>query len=292
MIHILEPGLRSTVQDAPRLAHLRTGLPAAGPADPLAARAARALAGDGALIEIVGLPFTFRCDDRRVVAVTGRDVALRTAARVPGWTAALVRAGEVVTVTGRARYAYLAVSGGLDLAAVLGSRATYLPAAIGPLPRPLRAGDALPLGPAPAPADRPGARLDPPAYDGTVLAVPGPHRARFAQPDALFTGSFAVAAESDRMGVRLDGPPLTWEGADLLTCGVAHGAVQVPRGGAPIVLGPDAQTTGGYPVIAVVAGVSLGSVAQALPGERLRFVAVRAGRAADALRAAFGALAV
>lgn len=288
MLHIVEAGLRSTVQDDPREGGARLGLPGAGPADPVAFLSARALVGDGsgAAIEVVGLPFTFRCDDRRLVAVTGRDVSVRSSSRLPGWIAFVVRGGEAVTITGSSRYAYLAIAGGLTLEPMLGSRATYLPARVGPWPRTLVAGDALPLGPAHG-LERAGARLRPPAYDGRIAAIAGPHLGGFAEgaERAFFEEDFTVAPESDRMGVRLSGPELRWPGRDLLTCGVLPGAVQVPRGGAPIVLGPDAQTTGGYPVIAVLASASRGIAAQALPGERLRFTRVEAGRAAGAWRA-------
>lgn len=288
MLHILEAGLRSTVQDDPRTAGARLGLPGAGPADPIAFAAARALVGDrsGAAIEIVGLPFTFRCDDRRLVAVTGRDISVRAASRLPGWLAFVVRGGEVATVLGNARYAYLAIAGGIALEPVLGSRATYLPARVGPWPRTLAAGDALPLGPVGG-FERAGDRARPPSYDAPIAAIAGPHLAGFAAgaERVFFEDEFTVAAESDRMGVRLAGPELRWPGSDLLTCGVLPGAVQVPRGGSPIVLGPDAQTTGGYPVIAVIASASRGIVAQALPGERLRFARVEPARAALAWRA-------
>lgn len=282
-LHLVEAGLRSTVQDDPREAGARFGLPGAGPADPVAFLAARGLVGQrsGAVIEIVGLPFTFRCDDRRLVAVTGREVSVRAASRLPGWIAFVVRGGEPVTITGTSRYAYLAIAGGLALDPVLGSCASYLPAQVGPWPRVLVAGDSIPLG-AGRDLARAGVRARRPDYGAAVQAIAGPHADGFADgaERAFFGEEFAVAAESDRMGVRLGGSALRWPGGDLLTCGVLPGAVQVPRGGSPIVLGPDAQTTGGYPVIAVVASASRGIVAQALPGERLRFVRVAAGRAA------------
>ncbi|MBA2371356.1 MAG: biotin-dependent carboxyltransferase family protein [Candidatus Limnocylindria bacterium] len=294
-LHVLEPGLWSTIQDDPRTAHARSGLPGAGPADPRSFHAARSLVGEAsaAVVEIIGLPFTFSCEDRRIVAVTGRDVSLRAAARVPGWTAVHLRAGQTATVLGSPRYAYLAIAGGIALDRVLGSRATYVAAGVGPLPRPLRAGDELPLGVQRGDLGRAGLRLEPQRYDDVVMAVAGPHAQRLP-PTALrtfFAEEFTVSPSSDRMGVRLEGPGLAWEGSDVLSCGVVPGAVQVPRGGAPIVLGPDAQTTGGYPVIAVVATAALGRVAQAFPGERLRFVEVTPDRAATDLRAAGAAFA-
>jgi antagonist of KipI len=278
MIRITSAGLRATIQDRGRTGHVREGIPPAGPADPFAFSAALALAGcdvADAAIEMIGLPFAFRCDDRRIVAATGRDVRLRIRARVPGWTSVLVRPGEEVVVEGSAltRFAYVAISGGIALPRVLGSRATYLPAALGPLPRPLAAGDELPLGRSTAGVEAAGRGIVPATYGGIARAVAGPHDARFPGDSvgAFFSATFTVLPDSDRMGVRLAGAPLTPPAGDLLTCGIVAGAVQVPRGGAPIVLLADHQTTGGYPIIATVMHADLGIVAQAAPGEHLRF---------------------
>ena len=103
--------------------------------------------------------------------------------------------------------------------------------------------------------------------------MPGPHDARFPDESlrAFFSAAFTVLPDSDRMGVRLAGTALAPPAGDLLSCGVVAGAVQVPRGGAPIVLLADHQTTGGYPIIATVVTADLGIVAQAAPGEDLRF---------------------
>lgn len=284
MIHVLASGLRATIQDRGRRGHGREGIPPAGPADPIAFAAALELAGcapDDAAIEVVGLPFAFRCDDRRIVAATGRDVRLRTRSRLPGWTSVLVRPGEEVVVEGSAatRFAYLAVSGGVAVPPVLGSRATYLGASLGPIPRPLATGDALPLGPSASGAEAAGRRVAPPAYGGAARAVAGPHEARFsaAAVAAFFSSEFTVLPESDRMGVRLSGGAIRPPDEELLSCGIVVGAVQIPRGGAPIVLLADHQTTGGYPIIATVVHGDLGIVAQRTPGEYLRFVGVTPG---------------
>ncbi|HET8568260.1 MAG TPA: hypothetical protein VFM93_04670, partial [Candidatus Limnocylindria bacterium] len=120
---------------------------------------------------------------------------------------------------------------------------------------------------------------------------PGPHAAHFPDAEAFFGAEWRVSEASDRMGTRLEGPPLAGAGAELITCGVVAGAVQVPRGGSPIVLGPDHQTTGGYPVVATVATADLGAVAQRLPGEPLRFFAVDPAAAVERLASAEAALA-
>ena len=277
-MRILVPGVRSTIQDRGRTGHVREGIPPSGPADPVAFAAALDLAGcrpDDAAIEIVGLPFAFRCDDRRVIAATGREVRVRTRGRVPGWTSVLARAGEEVIVEGsdRTRFAYVALSGGLAVPPVLGSRGTYLASALGPIARPLVAGDELPLGPSGAGAEAAGLRINVPTYAGAARAVAGPHDSRFdgGVVARVFATEFTVLPESDRMGVRLSGADLSATGEDLLSCGIVAGAVQVPRGGSPIVLLADHQTTGGYPIIATVIHADLGIVAQRAPGEGLRF---------------------
>jgi len=295
MIRVLAPGARATVQDRGRLGHLREGVPPAGPMDPFAFAAANALVGnatDAAGIEIVGPPFAFACDDRRLVAVAGRDVVLRARDDIAGWTVAFARPGETYTVVGgdHARFAYLAVSGGIATPAILGSRATYLPAGLG---RALGPGDVLPLGEARVDAERAGFAFIPPEYGDSVRAIAGPHQGRFAaEVLASFFGSeFRVDDASDRMGTRLAGPRIAAAGGEILTCGVLAGAVQVPSGGAPIVLLADHQTTGGYPVIATVISADLGRVAQRRPGEVLRFAAVDREGALVALRAERDALA-
>jgi biotin-dependent carboxylase-like uncharacterized protein len=281
--------MRSTVQDRGRLGHLRSGLPPAGAADPFALAAANALVGnaeDAAGIEIIGTVFRFTCDDPRVVAVAGREVSLSTRSRLPGWSSVFVRGGQTVTVYSgeRTRFAYLAVSGGIATDPVLGSRSSYLPAGLGAA---LRAGDALPLGDPDAGAEDAARRIEPTAYDERVRAMAGPHDDRFeTDASARFFGeAFVVQPASDRQGVRLGGVPIGPRAGELLSCGVVAGAVQVPRGGAPIVLLADHGTTGGYPVIATVIAADIGKVAQRMPGESLRFYRVEREEALDALRA-------
>ncbi len=277
MIRIEVAGFSSTIQDRGRHAHLRAGVPASGPADAFAFRAAQALVGNtdaDAAIEVVGLPFAFRCDDPRLVAVTGREVGIATRDRMPAWTSVFVRAGEMVRVDGTAhtRYAYVALSGGIASEATLGSRSTYPRAGIG---RALRVGDALPLAAARRGAEDAGRRVSF-DYQGDIAAMVGPHLGRFdaAALDTFFGAAFAVSPQSDRQGVRLEGPALAPTDGEILTCGVISGAVQVPRGGRPIVLLADHQTTGGYPIVATVVEADLGRVAQRAAGETLRFYRV------------------
>ena len=296
MIRIIDAGLRSTVQDRGRFGHLRSGVPPAGAADPFALAAANALVGnatDAAGIEIIGTLFRFTSDHSRVIAVAGRDVSLTTRSRLPGWSSVFVRAGQTVTVHSgeRTRFAYLALSGGIATEPVLGSRSSYVPAGLGAV---LRAGDTLPLGDSDTGAEDAARRIEPTTYDEQVRAMAGPHDDRFDRDVSarFFDGAFVVQPASDRQGVRLGGAPIAPRAGELLSCGVIAGAVQVPRGGAPIVLLADHGTTGGYPVIATVIAADIGKVAQRMPGESLRFRRVERDEALDALRAERHALSV
>jgi allophanate hydrolase subunit 2 len=122
--------------------------------------------------------------------------------------------------------------------------------------------------------------------DPTVLrAIPGPHLSWFSAAGikTFFTAEFVVSPRSDRRGARLDGPRVELaRPADLPPEGVTPGAVQVPGDGMPIALGPDGPVTGGYPRVASIIGADLPLLAQARPGQRIRFERVTL---ADALAA-------
>ena len=277
MIRVEVPGFGSTVQDEGRPAHVRSGVPVSGPADPFAFRVAQALVGNdsvAAAIEAVGLPFSFRSDTSRVIAVTGRDLRIAIRDHVPAWTAVFVRAGDLVRIDGtaRSRYTYIAVSGGIASEVVLGSRAAYPRIGIG---RVLRAGDPLPVGAARRGAEDAGRTV---AFDygDEVAAIAGPHLDRFDAPTVarFFGEAFVASVHGDRQGARLEGVSVAPAAGEILSCGVVTGAVQVPRGGQPIVALADHGTTGGYPIIATVIEADLGLVAQRAPGETLRFYRV------------------
>lgn len=277
-IKIHRAGLLTTVQDLGRTGHRAAGVPLAGAMDPVALRIANLLVGnaeDAAAIEftLLGPELEFSADV--LVAVAGGDFGT-----LPLWQPVRVRAGERIKF-GAARLgcrACLAIAGGLDVAPVLGSRSTYLRAALGGWDgRALRDGDVL---------RAPGLtreitghwHIDErilPAYSAapTVRVVRGAQADEFG--DDFFSAAFKVTPQSDRMGVRLAGPVLGRAGAvDLVSSTVVPGTVQIPPDGQPIVLMADAQTIGGYPKIAHVITVDLPLVAQLRPGDTLRFRAV------------------
>ena len=294
MIHVEVAGFGSTVQDLGRPAHVREGVPVSGPADPIAFRAAQSLVGNtatDAAIEAVGLPFTFRSDSSRLIAVTGREVSVTVRDRLPGWTAVFVRAGDLVRVSGteRSRYTYIAVSGGIASEVILGSRAMYPRIGFG---RVIQAGDTLAVGQPRRGAEDAGASFQF-TYGERVGAIPGPHVDRFdeATLTRFFTEPFTLSAQSDRQGARLDGVAVAPKGGELLSCGVVTGAVQVPRGGQPIVALADHGTTGGYPIIATVITGDIGQLAQRAPGEPVRFYRLERDEARARARGLFRSLA-
>ncbi|TMD59105.1 MAG: biotin-dependent carboxyltransferase family protein [Chloroflexi bacterium] len=273
MIRVVTPGLHATLQDAGRTRHLRRGVPTAGPADRVAHAFANALVGNDpgeAAIEIAGLPFAFVAERALLVAVTGRDVRLAGRDRIAGWTCAFVRAGDELRIEGHSRYAYLAVRGGFDAPVVLGSRAAYPPASLGAPP--LRAGAVVAVRPARVDASRGGLAVAAPRYGDVARIIVGPHDDR-VDVASLLSSTFTVDERSDRMGVRLRGPAVAANDGELLSTGVVEGALQIPSGGAPIVLLADHQTTGGYPIAGTVIAVDLPLVAQREPDESLRFEA-------------------
>ena len=286
MIRVLDPGPQTTVQDFGRRGQLRYGIPPSGPVDARSFTLANRLVGnvDGA----AGLEFThigprLRAEAPCAIAVTGADSPVTVNdAPTAAWTTLTLRAGDVVKI-GPARAGvrgYVAVAGGIDVPPVLGSRATYLRGRLGGLEgRALRRDDVLRLGAAAGVRGRAvPARAIPDWRAEPVLRVGrGPQADRFTDEGiaAFLGGTYEVLPQSDRMGARLSGPRIAHaRGHDIISDGIAPGAVQVPGDGQPIVLLVDRQSTGGYTKIATVCSFDIARVGQAKPGQRVRFSAV------------------
>jgi antagonist of KipI len=195
---------------------------------------------------------------------------------------------------GRGTRLTLAVQGGFDVPAVLGSRATHLVSRMGPFGgRALRAGDVLPVGSrglspvALAKGDSQGVPLELPEGGAHLRVLPAVHRERFTD-DAwglLVRARYTVSPQSNRMGYRLDGPALGHVGAaDILSEAMPIGAVQVPASGQPILLMAERQTTGGYATIANVITADLPLAGQLAPGDWISFAPVTIAEAIAALR--------
>lgn len=305
---IVGAGLQTTVQDLGRPTHQRAAIPAGGAMDRLACRAANLLVGnreDAAVLETTLIGPAIRFDQETLIALAGGDLdASVDGASVPNWHPMLIAAGGVLRF-GQPKVgcrAYVAIAGGIDVPRVFESRSTYLRAGFGGVDgRALRAGDvlaALPMsaasramiatfGASPSRVGRwsLGATLRPHYSDRPVVRViEGAHTALLARPSRarLAEQQFRVSASSDRMGYRLEGKPLELSTpTDLMSEGVAFGTVQLPPGGAPIVLMADRQTTGGYPRIAEVASIDLPLIAQLKPGDgvQFRFISLRDAQA-------------
>lgn len=275
MIEVVRPGPLSTVQDGGRFGYAALGVARSGAFDRAALAAANRLVGNdeaAAAIEVTlgGLEFTTH--SAMTIALAGSPC--------PGLdygTAVSVPAGRRVRLglpTSGLR-SYLAVRGGLAVPAVLGSRSTDTLSGIGPAP--LRAGDQLEIGAEPA-GEVSGVGLARPLSGAVLRVVPGPREDWFSSAalDRLGAATWTVRPDSNRVGVRLDGPELERARAgELPSEPTLPGALQVPPDGRPILLGPDAPVTGGYPVIAVVYDGDLDLAAQLRPGDQLRFAVPR-----------------
>lgn len=294
---VLRPGLLTTVQDLGRWGHQGAGVPVAGAMDTYSLRLANGLVGNAetaAALEVTLLGPTLRADAPLVVSVAGAIFDLQVDGRpVPHGAPIALASGSVLRFGERrtGARAYLAVAGGIETPLVLGSRATHLVSRMGGLDgRALVAGDVVPVAPAitrpvsratraPLPlADAPGARRL------RVLLGPQDEWFTMSSVDALLGGTFSVSPQSDRMGFRLEGPALTTKRpGELVSEPVVFGSIQVPSGGAPILLMADRQTAGGYPKIATVITADLPLAGQLAPGETVRFVACTRAEARSAL---------
>ena len=176
---------------------------------------------------------------------------------------------------------YLAVRGGFDVPLVMGSRSTDVSAKLGGFEgRALKAGDVLPTLAADdwTPMDL---CYEPPVYESeiTVRVVLGPQEEYFtaAGVDTFFSAAYEISPNSDRMGLRLDGPEIeSISGTDIVSDGIVFGSIQVPSGGVPIILMADHQTAGGYAKIGTVLSFDLPKLAQARPGDVVRFEKISA----------------
>ncbi|MFG3124899.1 biotin-dependent carboxyltransferase family protein [Streptomyces sp. NPDC048201] len=280
---VVRAGALTTVQDRGRPGHAHLGVSRSGALDQPAAALVNRLAGnspDAAVLETTLDGCAVRARSAVTVAVGGAPCPVTVGGRPAPWGAPVrVPAGEVLEVGAAVAgvRTYVAVSGGVAVEPVLGSRSTDLLSGLGPPP--LTDGTVLPLGAPTAPP----ARLDtapqpaPPAE--LVLRITRGPREDWFSPRALSdltSGTYRVSPASNRIGLRTEGPTLRRSRpGELPSEGMVLGAVQVPPDGHPLIFLADHPTTGGYPVPAVVHPADLAGAAQARPGTPLRFVPVR-----------------
>lgn len=295
-LKVVQPGLLTTIQDLGRFGYLRFGLSATGPMDDHAFRWANLLVGNKpgeAALEMAFFGPELEALSDLTVALTGADMQPKVDGKpIPMWTSFTLKKGQVLSLSGSREglYAYLAVAGGIDVPTVLGSKATDILGRIGGLEgRPLRKGDVLRIG-SPGFLKQykiPGNLI--PKYEKEVRlrVVLGPQDDYFGEEGmkAFLEGQYVVTNQTDRMGARLQGPPIKHKQAtEIISEGMMLGAIQVPPNGQPIILFAGRQTIGGYTKIATVISSDIRLAAQAKPGSLVSFEAVSIEEAQGLLR--------
>ena len=279
VLEVLQSGGLTLAQDLGRPGLAQLGVGRSGAADRRAHTLANRLLAnpdDAATLEMTLGGFTARVRGGGVdVAVTGADPGPAVDGKPFGINSIQhLQEGQVLSVGTPASglRSYLGVRGGIAVPPVLGSRSYDTLSRIGP--EPIRAGDLItvgrPTGALPGIEQAPVAAVTGDAVD--LRVVPGPREDWFTDPDALVVTRWVTSERSDRVGVRLAGPPLRlrWPERQLPSEGVVRGSVQVPPNGQPVILGPDHPVTGGYPVIGVVVDADNDTLAQLRPGQPVR----------------------
>jgi len=310
-IYIEKGGLLTTVQDGGRHGYRRFGMPVSGAMDMCAYKLANSLVGNepgAAMLEATltapEILFKDDIDQEKLwqIAVCGANMQpCINGERVPMNRAVGIKNGDRLTFAGLkwGCRTYIAFEGGLDVPLVMGSRSTYLRAAIGGFEgRALKTGDLIPLGKDFRKFS--GGELDHNDHDNMrgndrdnyqspqpIKIYPGPELKRigFEGLRTLLTREFTVTPQSDRMGLRLSGEPIyiknipdtanqsdyNLPGHDIVSAGIPAGTIQLPSNGQMIILTADCQPTGGYARIAFVCEADLCRIAQLKPGDKLRF---------------------
>jgi antagonist of KipI len=280
---VIKPGLQTTVQDLGRYGYQQFGISPAGAMDEFAMQVANILVGNptaAAVLEFAFIGPVLEALTDITIAVCGGNFAPKMKGReVQQWKSLRLKKGDVLSV-GAAKagaYGYIAVSGGIDVPEVMGSKSTLLNGGFGGLDgRVLKSGDLL--------AGRPEIRrllkrLHPsliPEYRKRIeiRVIPGPHVEMFTTESVseFFSEEYRVSTKANRMGFQLEGPRLKHaKGPDIISDSVPLGGIQVPASGQPIILMADRQTTGGYARIGTVISVDIPTFAQAVPGTVVKF---------------------
>lgn len=302
-LKILSPGMLSSVQDFGRSGYSGDGVPRSGAADPVAMRIANALVGNEQACPVI----EFRYMGPKVT-VTGGSMRLGLGSQAGGtvmraatqetetvkpWQSITLYENDILSILplqGEAS-GYLSIEGGMDIAPVLGSAATYARAGLGGVDgQPLRADQEIALKKQAA-AVQPERIVSTPfeREAGRFRVILGPQDDYFA-PEVLNSfcdQPYRVSKDADRMGIRLEGTSLTHlaeKGSDIISDGLLPGSIQVPGNGQPIILFADCQTLGGYPKIATVISADYHRLGQVLPGDDIVFQVVSLEQAQDLRR--------
>jgi biotin-dependent carboxylase-like uncharacterized protein len=268
------------------------GVPVSGVLDRFAARVANWLVGNpdtAAVLEITVIGPHLEVQQDADVALTGAEMTLLINNQpAPGWSSCRVKPGDMIRFgmpTGGCR-GYLAVSGGIAVAPVMGSRSTYIGGRLGGIAgRPLVAGDLIQRGHKPLlerPRQLPAQWIRACPNQIVLRAMQGPQQDAFTDSlELFFSTQYEVSPKADRMGYRLSGTSIHHDAnhpASIISEPSMPGNVQIPSDGKPIILLVE-QTVGGYSKIATVISSDLDRVGQAMPGDTIRFVQVSLERA-------------
>lgn len=303
---VLNPGVLTTVQDFGRIGYQQFGVSVSGAMDPRAMRFANLLVGNPeneAVLECTMLGPQLQFDETTIIAVTGGNLGPTLDGQpLKTYCAYKVNAGQTLRFAGLRSgcRAYIAFAGGLDIPEVMGSRSTYMKAKIGGFKgRKLEKGDAIGFrDPKTELFNLDKRSLTPefvPRDVYTLHVIMGPQDDMFTEEGikTFLSETYTVTPEFDRMGCRLDGPVIAHvNGGDIISDGIAFGAVQVPSAGKPIIMLADRQTTGGYTKIANVMTADFRILAQLKAGDKVRFEKISVAAAQEALLAERGALKV
>ncbi|HEY4710941.1 MAG TPA: biotin-dependent carboxyltransferase family protein [Candidatus Acidoferrales bacterium] len=283
-IRVQVAGLLTTVQDLGRPGFGPDAVSPSGAADPVSLRLGNRLVNNdesAAGLEMTLLGGTFIFPEGAILAVTGSDFgAILDDVPLELGTSAEVLPGQMVRLgaTSSGARCYLCVQGGIAVRPFLGSASTHLLSGLGGFEgRPLRKADVVEVGPATKTFRK--RTIAPQAWENLsrrkVLRVtPGPQVDWFSESsqDSFYAGTYRVGEQSNRMGLRLEGPAVSQrDSSQMITEGVSLGAVQVPTAGSPIILFVEQQTTGGYPKIANVISADLHRLGQLRPRDEIRF---------------------
>ncbi len=297
---MLRAGRGETIQDGGRRGFLRFGVPTAGPMDWVAHSTANRVLGNepgAAAIEasITGIDLMCEMASLRMAYAGGDFVYTCNGIRLPNAAVICLNPGDHVSIKAGSwgAWTYVAIPGGVEVPLVLGSRSTSLSAQFGGLDgRSLARGDVLsPIAPT-STVIRTGLEvlIAAPWLERStkrVRLILGPQDDFFdpASIEALFHDTYFLAPRVNRIGYWLNGPKFkhSSKGYNIVSDGIALGAIQVPGSGQAVVLMADRQPTGGYPKIAAVIRADLGRLAQTRPGEELRFERGDPAQARDAL---------
>jgi len=297
-IKILNPGLLTTVQDAGRIGYQQFGVPVAGAMDPRSMKIANILLGnkeDEAVLECTMMGPQIEFTETNTICITGANLnPMVDGQPIATYKAVVINAGSVLKFAGikSGCRAYIAFAGGLDIPVVMGSRSTYMKAKIGGFRgRKLEKDDEIGFRAADANLKGVQFRSISPefvprqVYD--IRVIMGPQDDMFTEKgkNTFLTETYTVTQEFDRMGCRLDGTEIehSSETGDIISDGIAMGAIQVPTAGKPIIMLADRQTTGGYTKIANVITADFRVISQLKMGDKIHFVSVTVAQAQDAL---------